>query len=129
MALLEMVAECEIYFTTNWTATSIQIEDKDFDYTGKDTWISLYFVPVLNARIGFDGTTTGRIRGDGLQSVYCYHKKQKLALKLADDVKTFFNGVTLPKDIHIDIGIDGSATALSNGFYEVKVNFSVTQFS
>ena len=53
--LLEMVAECEIYFTTNWTATSIQIEDKDFDYTGLDTWISLYFAPVLNARIGFDG--------------------------------------------------------------------------
>lgn len=127
--LLEQVAECEIYFIDNWTATPIQLVDKDFDYTGLDTWISLMYYPVLNERIGFDGTTHGRVMGTGIQAVFCYHKKQKLAIKLADDVKAFFSGKELPKDIHVDIGIDNNHTTLDNGFYEVRVNFLVTQYS
>jgi len=36
MALLEMAAECEIYFTTNWTDTDIKLPDTPFDYTGEE---------------------------------------------------------------------------------------------
>jgi len=50
-------------------------------------------------------------------------------LKLADDIKTFFNGQELPKDIHIAIGQDKPAVNLGNGYYESRVNFEVKQFS
>ena len=129
MALLEMAAENEIHFTTNWTATQIQLPDKVFDYAGLDTFISINFYPTLNNKIGFDGTTNGRIASYGMSSIFCYHKKKKLALKLADDVKAFFNGVELPKDIHVGVGQDVPAIELDNAYYEARVNFEVSQYS
>jgi len=129
MALLDMEAECEIYFTTNWTDTSIQLPDAPFDYSALTSWVAINFYPTVNDQIGMDGTTSGRIAHYGLSSIFCYHKKKKLALKLADDIKTFFNGQELPKDIHVDIGIDKPVVDLENGWWEAKVNFEVKQFS
>ena len=129
MALLEMSAECEIYFTDNWIATDIQLPDTDFDYSSLDSFISINFYPTVNELIGHDGTSTGRTAYYGMSSIFCYHKKKKLALKLADDVKAFFNGQSLPKDIYIGTGQDKPAIDLDNGFYEARVNFEVSQYS
>jgi len=129
MGLLELAAEPEIYFTTNWTDTDIELPDTEFDYDGLDTYISIDFAPTVNDYTGMDGTSTGRIASYGLYSVYCYHKKLKLALDLADDIKTFFNGIELPKDIHVGIGQDKPAIDLENGFFESKVNFELKQYS
>jgi len=108
MPLLEMSAECETYFIDNWTDTD--------------------FFPVTNEQIGFDGTTVGRKAHYGISQVLCYNKNKKLAMKLADDVKLFFDGQELPEDIHVDIGIDHIAINLET-FWECKITFLVKQFS
>ena len=126
--LLDMSAECEIYFQNNWTATSIEFPDMTLPTTSLDSYISLNFYPITNQRIGVDGTSNGRIAYHGMSQVLCYHKSKKLALKLADDIKTFFQGQQLPKDINVDIGIDYPAIQLDT-FFECKVTFRVSQYS
>ena len=128
MALLELAAECEIYFDTNWIATPIETPDEILDTSAMDSYISLNFFPVTNTHFGFDGTTVGRKAHYGLSQVLCYHKNKKLAMKLADDIKLFFQGQQLPKDIHVDIGIDHIAIELDT-FWECKVTFEAVQYS
>lgn len=128
MALLDMAAETETYFADNWIATQIEYPDSTLDTTGLDTYINLNFAPVTNERIGFNGTAVGRKAHYGMSQVLCYHTNKKLAMKLADDVKTFFEGQSLPKDIYIDIGIDYAAVDLTT-FWESKITFLVTQYS
>lgn len=129
MALLQMAAETEIFFKNNWTDTTIQYQDTTFDYNGLTSWVSIKFFPTVNEKIGMDGTSSGRVASFGLCSIFCYHKKQKLSMKLADDVKAFFNGKELPLDIRVDIGQDKSTIDLDNGFYETRVNFEIAQYS
>lgn len=128
MALLEMASEVEIYFIANWTATDIETPDEILNTSAMTEYISLNFFPVTNEQIGFDGTTTGRKAHYGLSQVLCYNKNKKLAMKLADDIKLFFDGQELPEDIHVDIGIDHIAIDLQT-FWECKVTFQVKQFS
>jgi hypothetical protein len=123
MGLLQLEAECEIYFKNNWTLTDIQLPNKVFDYDNKTSWIALSFNPTINQRMSSD-----RILYNGLSSVFCYHEEKKLALKLADDVESFFNCKELPFDIRVDIAQFKPPIDLDIGFWEVKVNFEVTQY-
>lgn len=125
-SVLECSAEPEIYFKDNWTLTPLQVPDPNepFDTTGLDSYIRINYVPNNNEHSGLD-----RISSFGTTQIFCYHKKKKLALKLADDVKTFFNCKDLPKDIHIDIGSDSPCIDLENGFYMSLVSFPLAQYS
>lgn len=126
MALLECSAEPEIYFKNNWTLTPLQIPDPNelFDSSGLDTYIRTDYIPNNNEHGGIS-----RINSYGTYQVFCYHKKKKLALKLADDVKTFFNCQELPKNITIDIGVDYPCVDLDNNFFMALVQFPVVQNS
>ena len=123
MSLIQMSAECEKYFLDNWSSTPIHRQDTNFEYDSLDKWIALAFNPTINQRLGSD-----RILHNGLQSVFCYHRKRILAIKLADEVATFFKCKDLPYDIRVDIGQYGNPTDIDNGFWEVKVNFAVAQY-
>jgi hypothetical protein len=129
-SLLEISAETEIYFRDNWIITpDIQYPDIDFDYDGLSTWIALDTAPVFLEQIGMDGTSTGREAMTALSSVFCYHTNKKLGIKLADDVKNFFTGLDLPKDIRVNYAQYNPPNKLDNGFWSVKVNFEVIQYS
>lgn len=127
MSLLECAAEPEIFFSNNWTSTDVEFPDRQIDPT-LETYISLNYFPVTNQQIGYDATTMGRVASHGISQVLCYHKTKKQCLKLADDVKAFFGGVELPKDIHIDIGIDYPAIELDT-LFECRVTFKLLQYS
>jgi len=127
-SLLECSAECEKYFIDNWTATQINIPDRPFTYDGINSYISINYYPLLNTMTGgLNGGTSCRIRAEGLVSIRCYDKTQKLSLKLADDVKTFFNNQELPKNINIGIGVDSPVIKIDSGWYEAKVSFELIQ--
>jgi hypothetical protein len=130
MGILDIEAELETYFINNWSTTTIKIiDDKNFSYDGLTEWISLGFVPNQNKLIGFNGTTTGRQSQNGIIIVSCYHTVEKQVLALADTINEFLAGVRLPTDIWIDVGQPKQATNLDNGWWEVQVIFSVTQYS
>jgi len=129
-SLLEISAQMEIYFRDNWIITpDIQYPDTDFNYDGLITWIALQTNPALLTQIGMDGTTTGRESLTALGTVYCYHTNMKKAIDLADDVKDFFTGVALPSDIRVNYAQYDPPQKLDNGFWEVKLNFEIVQYS
>ena len=127
-SLLEVSAEVEIYFRDGWTDTAIQYPDASFEYDGLSTWIAIDVNPVFNEQIGMDGTSTGRESLTAQASVFCYRRSKKLAIKLADDVKSFFSGIDLPKDIRVNYAQYNPPNELDNGFWEIKLNFDVVQF-
>lgn len=124
----DIKASLEQYFLSNWTSTPIQFEGIKFDYSGKTNWISLVLAPAFADRYGFDGTATGRVRYVGIQKVFCYAKNPTKAFQLADSVKTFLNGLQIGGSV-IDLGQDGTALDLQNGYFEVVVNFEYSNFS
>lgn len=128
-SLLEISAEVEIYFKDNWVSTNIQYPDTRFNYDGLSTWIAVDVNPVFIEQIGMDGTATGRESMSTLAHIFCYHRDKKPAIKLADDVKGFFTGIDLPKDIRVNYAQYNPPNELDNGFWEVKVNFDVVQYS
>ena len=117
----------EMYFNTKWTTTPIQYEGVKLA-TIPDKYIGLIYNPVLNEQYAFDGTTTGRIRHVGIQKVFCYAKSTTLAYKLADDVKTFLNGLEL-NGIVFQIGQDRSVLDLENGYFECLVQTELVKFN
>lgn len=126
MRTLEIREKLEQYFIDNWTQTQIQFEGVAIGIDGIDKWISLVYVPVENKTIGFDGTTTGRVRNNGQLKVFCYAKNIQLAVKLADDVKEFLDGKTISNGIvQIGVGQDSGAVDLENSFFEVLVVFEI----
>ncbi len=128
-SLLEVTAESEIYFTDNWTDTEIQYPNTDFEYVDLDTWIAIDTYPALLSCSGLNGTTTGRTMLECQTRIFCYHRKLKDAIALADDVRDFFSGVALPKDINVNVAQYSSPVDLENGFFEVKVIFDIIQYS
>lgn len=128
MASYDIKKEVDSHFQTNWTQTPIQFHGQNLDTSSIDSFISLIYAPIENTNYGINGTPTGRIEYAGLQKIFCYAKNPTLALKLADDVKTFLNGKELPQNIHIQIGQDRTPIDLGNGFYEVLCNFDLSQW-
>ena len=128
-SLLEVTAEAEIYFLDNWTDTEIQYPSTDFEHSDTEEWIAIDTYPLLLSCVGLDGTTKGRTMLECQTRIFCYHRVLKEAIALADDVKDFFNGVALPKDINVGLAQYSSPVDLGNGFYEVKVLFDITQNS
>ncbi len=126
MSVLECSAEVEIFFKTNWYLTETQFPDPStpFDNSDLDLYIRMDYIPTNNESSGM-----GRISSYGTSQIFCYHKRKKLALKLADDIKKFFNCTSLPKDIFVGIGDDIPCVDLDNGFYMALVQFPVSQHS
>lgn len=124
----DIKATIEQEFLSNWSTTPIQFEGVKFDYTGKDSWVSLVYTPVVSDRYGFNGTAIGRVRYVGIQKVFCYAKNPTKAYKLADAVKTFLNGKEI-NGLVFDIGQDRAVLDLNNGYFETVVNTEVVNFS
>lgn len=127
MSLLEINAELELYFMNNWTASPLKISDFPFDDTGIDKWIAISYDAIQNTIMGCDGTTTGRINQSGLLRVYCYAERRMIVNQLADEVATFLNGKSLPKNIEVGIGQHSSVIDLDSNLFELKVSFEVNQ--
>lgn len=125
---LDTKAKIEQYFIDNWSLTEIQFEGVEYDYSDVEKWISLIYIPVRNDIIGMNGESVGRVRNNAQLKVYCYAKSVPLAYKLADDVKSFFNGKQID-DIMVGVGQDKSVTNLDNGFFEVAVIFEINNYN
>jgi hypothetical protein len=128
MATYDIKVALDQYFLDNWSQTSIQFQGQALDTTALDDFISLVYTPSLNDCYGLDGGSVGRIEYVGNLKVFCYAKNPTLAYKLADDVKTFLNGVELG-NIKVTIGQDGNANDLENGFYECLCNFPLSEYA
>ncbi len=128
MANYNIKVALDTHFKTNWTQTKVQFHGQQLDMSGESSFISLIYAPLDNTPYGFNGTAQGRIEYGGLQKVFCYAKNPTKALKLADDVKTFLNGIELPNNIHVNIGQDTTPRDLGNGFWEVLCNFDLSQW-
>ena len=125
MASFNVKSTIDKYFQDNWSTTTIQFEGQSLDIA---KMISLQYAPVENVAYGYDGSSTGRIEYAGIYKVFCYDTNPVKVMQLADLVKTFLNGKELD-NIKIDIGQDGSANDLENGYYECLVRFSVSEWS
>lgn len=128
MASYDIKVALDTHFQDNWIQTKIQFHGQELDTSAETSFISLIYAPIENTPYGINGSANGRIKYSGLQKVFCYAKNPTKALKLADNVKTFLNGIDLPGNIHIEIGQDGSPVDLNNGFYEVLCKFNLSQW-
>ena len=127
MSALQRAAEVEIYFKTNWTATSIHIPDSypPFDNNNLEKYIML---DVINDGSNLVGLSCSE-DGYSYAKVTCYHKVKKLSIKLSDDIKTFFDNKELPYDIKIKDGQQGITVRLENGYFATTVIFRTIQYS
>lgn len=127
MSALQREAESQIYFTTNWSTTSIQYPDMSppFDSSALSEYIRLNYVNTDNESSG----TGGRQSGYGYLQVFVYHKVRKLSVGRSDDVKAFFDCKNLPYDIHSKVGVQFETQDLDNGFFVTLVQFPIEQHS
>jgi len=116
-------------FLNEWPNERVQYHGETLEGTNNmEDFISLIYNPAENVPYGFDGTSTGRIQYVGAQKVFCYAKSPTLALKLADQVKTFLNGRQI-NNMRIGIGQDRQPTDLGTGFYEVPCIFTIEEWA
>ena len=129
MATFNIKSALDAYFIANWNmvTTPIQFQGTVIAPT-TDTWLGLVYSPSYNDTYGLDGTATGRIEYMGNLKVFCYAKNATQAYVLADSVKTFLNGLQLT-DIYLQIGQDGTATDMGNGYFECLASFPLQQFA
>lgn len=123
-SLLERWKACEIYFNDNWVSTPIQIqEDKSFDNNSIDSYIRLNYVNTDNT------STIGRKQGYGTLQVFCYHRREMLSAKLADEVSDFFDCLDLERDVHSKVGVQFPIQDLDNDFFMTLIQFPIEQYS
>ena len=111
--------EIEQYFLDNWTATPIQFQGVDFD--SPDKWISLAFIPVDRT-----SNTCNRVFENSQLKILCYDKSPTLAIKLLDEVNTFFDCKSLSTCYSGTGNADGLGVQdLLNNTYEVATLYEV----
>lgn len=115
----DIKAEIEQYFIDNWINTPIQFQGVDFDQP--NAWISLIFIPIERT-----ANTCGRVMSNAQLKILCYDTNPSMAIKLMDEVNTFFDCKTLTKSYSGAGNADGLGIIdLLNNTYEVATLYEI----